>query len=51
MPHKRRDEWMRRPVINLIRRAVLKNFSRVHHHHRVGDSKRFFLIVGDVAAR
>ena len=35
-------------VVNIIRRGVLKNFTGFHHDDGIGNSKGFFLVMGNV---
>src|ERR1044071_5309362 len=42
------DEGMQRPIVDLVRRAVLENLAAFHHDHRVGNRERLVLIVGHV---
>ncbi|MFM8534422.1 MAG: hypothetical protein ACKOEC_12700, partial [Acidimicrobiia bacterium] len=45
------DEFGGRPVIEVVRRALLHDLPLVHHGDAVGDRHRLFLVVGDIDRR
>ena len=45
--HEARDERRGGAAIDLARRADLLHLAAVHHHDRVRQHRRFFLVVGD----
>ncbi len=47
----RRDKAVARPVVQVLRRADLRDQSLVHHRHAVRHGQRLFLIVRDIDER